>query len=382
MVNFKKLLTALGTPTFKGLSLGSLSLPNSLSSLNRMWGFSPDANTRIRVEGGTIKIGGITLDDFNAMSPQMKLDYLNDPSVFDASTRAGMSSGIDANFVDKEIRAKAISKGRPGLETSRKKVTASNGSINTTSTSWTKLMTNLAKVTLLATGVVWTLAQLNALIEKNSGCFLEGPDGEQKRMGAPGTPCDCLDSDPTNPLRQACCASCKTGGDSSLICPDDSATDTWTDPYSCPADPAPAPASSRGGVRSAISVAASSALAQAQTLVPRSSVPDVAASATSDCVSCGCSTDVGEWTLCTRTADVWSVIGDMLADAGKYIEDGLLDIADAALGGIGGVLSSVLMYVGIVLGVGVVVGASILIARAVKKKKQRLQGGAVFLLRS
>jgi hypothetical protein len=376
MVNFQKFFTASMSPTFLGLKPNTPSLANSLDSVNNTWGFSPDSNKKFRLENGTIKVGNITLDEFNSMSASRKVEYLQSDA-FDASSRPNLDS-IDSNFVDAKLRTKAIEMGRPGLETAKKQVTSPDGSINTSTPSWTNLMKNVTKVSLLGAGVVWTLSELNSLIEGNSGCFLEGPNGEQERLGGPDTPCNCLATDSSgspNPLRQSCCTACKKGGDSSLICPSDSPTDTWNEPYVCPEEDAQ-PSQSKP-IRSAISMSASAALARATTLSQRNVASE---SAEVTCRSCGCSDEVGMWKLCTRKATLWSVIGDIVAGAGKIIKDvggGILELADVTLGGIGDALKSVFLYAGVAIGVCVVIASAILIARAVKKKKQRqrLLGG-------
>ena len=70
---------------------------------------------------------------------------------------------------------------------------------------------------------------------------------------------------------------------------------------------------------------------------------------------------------------MFDMIGGIIADAGKYVVDGLGNLAEL---GLGKVLTPVLIAVGVAVGVAVVVGASILIARVVKKKKNlQLNGG-------
>jgi hypothetical protein len=355
---------------------------SGLNALNARWGLLDEADQKFRVENNVIVIGKnkVSLDAFNKLSTTAKVDFMNSPDNFDLSVRTKMDAALDANFVDIEVRTKALELGKTSMESFKSKVTV-NGEIVTTSTSWTGVMDKLNKLFLAAAGV-WGLVALNNLLEGNTGCFLVGPDGEKERVGN-GTDCNCVGD--TNPLRTTCCTACKVGGDDSLICPDDVASDKWTDPYVCPGDTQEGNAPRRG-VRSAISVSAAASLARATALAKpatAASSVDVTAAAASTCTSCGCDV-AGEWKLCVETSDIFDTIADLFAGAGEFLEegaDGLFELVKAPLdflSGIGDAFKNVFVYVAIAVGVGVVVTVAVLVARAVKKKKkQRLEGGDV-----
>ena len=388
MVKILNFSTAVNGPFLRGLTSTSPSLIHSLDALNTGWGFTPDAfgaqpGSRFRLEGGQVMIGNITLDVFNSMSLTQKVDFFNDPTVFDGAVRTKISNAIDGNFVDPSTRARSLEMGRSSLEKTEAdlRVNGQAGTVNTASVKWTTLMGKLSKVALHGAAALWTLNKLNELVESNSGCFMEGPNGESMRMGGRDSFCGCAETDTTgaiNALRQACCTKCKISGDTALICPTDSPSDMWTDPYVCPADPLSG-AQVRLGKKSRSSISAYAAAAQkrAETLaLAQRQASTAVLSGTTEvdtCTSCGCSTEAGEWKLCMREASVWSVIGGIVADAGMMIVeglDGLPDIVSALLGALAGPIKMVLTVVGVAVGAAIVVGASIMIARAAKKKKR------------
>ena len=241
---------------------------------------------------------------------------------------------------------------------------------------------------------MWTLHLLNSLRESNSGCFLEGPQGESTRLSGSVDGCSCASVDSLggpNPFRQSCCAACKSGGDTSLICPSDSPSDTWTVPYVCPSDAAEAEAEAKAKAkakamrRSRLSTvsrraAAAQAVAEAQAAsqtVSSSLASSLALSLSSSSSSselCGCSADAGEWKLVSRQLSLFDAIRDLVADVGKIIVDGaddLLDIVEAPLGKLGDLVSQLLLGVGVAVAVAVAVVSTVLIIRAVLKKKKK-----------
>jgi hypothetical protein len=383
MVNFNRFIIATQIAPLNGILPTSAS--NSLlNALNTSWGFSPDSSVGFRLEGGNIKLGTMKLDDFMAMPLSQKFAFINNPSVFDAPTRSKISAAIDANFVDPTTRTRALDMGQSTINKLKNDVdiNAKDGTINTGSSKWISLMTSLGKLAIFSGGVILSLKLINQLLEGNSGCFLEGPNGESIRLGGSDTFCGCdpLDNaDAPNPLRGICCEKCKVGGDSALICPGDTPSATWTIPYACPTDAAPSGArvhKKNGKSRSTISAYASAAQQRAESMaLTKSNAMEVLSAADTACVSCGCGKTVGEWRLCKRKATVWSVIGGLVADSGKLIKEtanGMFDLVDMGLDVLLSPLKTIVLVIGVAIGVAIVVGASIMIARVVKKKRKVL----------
>lgn len=357
-----------------------------LSSLNTQFGLDgatlfDGTSGHIRKVNGQIKIGDMLFDDFNKLSLDAKLEFIN--TKFNPGSVTKFSDRINSKFVDASKRVRALDEGASGVARAEKGSLKADGTVNTGSKSWTTLMTKLAVVY----GGTWTLLYINKLLEGNSGCFLMGPDGEEERLSGDKENCNC--STPNSIYANACCTKCKLNGDTNLICPNESQTDNWTIPYEnvCPSISSSAARSLTSRVtrsRSAISASADAAQVQAEAmaLALAATAPPRAATATatsalsssSVCTSCGCSPEAGLWKLCYRDESVFSIIGGLVADVGKKIVegvDGALDIIDATLGALGDVMRLVGMVVGGAIGVAILVAASILIARVVKKKKER-----------
>lgn len=380
MVNYSKALTGLSRAfTLTQLVPTDLAMINALQSLNNTFGFTPNADgalpaSRFRVENNKVKVGNISLDEFFAMSKSDQVNYLKTSTDFDDTTRVKVGLAIDQNFVDVATRAKVLKLSDQGLLDMQKKISP-DGSINTSHPSWTKLMSSLTTLSLLAGGVAWSLTLLNELVEANSGCFLVGPNGEETRLGTGD--CNCATTDASgavNLYRQACCTACKSHGDTSLICPGDTPSATWTQPYVCPTDPIPTPVAA---MRSALSTSATVAMARAEALArAKKTTPVTYATAISTCQSCGCKTE--SWTLCYRKATVWGVIVGIAADAGKILTeavDGFVDIGADALGGLlSGVLRPIVISIGVAVGVAIIVAVVMLVVKK-RRKQQPVQGG-------
>lgn len=344
--------------------------PDSFNGLNDQLGLvDAPLEQKVRVENGVVKIGNIKLDDFNALSTTKKFEFLNDPTIFDANVRAKISEAIDFNFVDANQKAKALEQGDATLQKAKTDLVDANGNVKTTGSKWDSLVTSLKKIPYfkaIAAGVFIT--QLAQLLDENSGCFLEGPDGESIRMGGDIT-CDC-----NNPeLKTACCTQCKFNNPH-LICPGDEPNDVWTEPYVCPSAPA---SSSSLKSRVSMSVATAAAMQRAKALAaaaPTKPLSNILIDEGPKCTSCGCE----GWFLCTRETSLFGLIADAIASVGKVLKegvDGLFNLADAALDTLLTPLKTILMVVGMIIGVGVAIGVTIVTVRVVKKKKKRLQNG-------
>ena len=384
MVKLSNLLTASKrvVPT-SSLAVLSPALAESLSFHNNTFGFTPDADgnlpsTAFRVEAGQIKVGNITLKEFVALSTEGKAQFLNDPDVFDASTRANMNKAIDVNYVDEARRTQLIESNRKVIEELEKRVTT-NGIVNTNHVAWVDLMGKLGKTTLLGVGLTWTYLKLKELAEKNSGCFLIGPNGEEQRLGSAGSGgCTCAPTTAygdSNPYHAVCCTKCKLD-DSSLVCPGDTPSSTASVPYTCPEAALGGVRSPLGGVRSVLSIDSATALAKADVLGRAAAKADVLGRAAQSavpaaCHSCGCSTD---WKLCERTTGVMDVINDLVSDLGNELLEGVDGVFDI----VASTISSITTTVKVIIAVGAVVGAAVLIGvvvSVVRKRKKALFGG-------
>ena len=369
MVNFKNFISSLTmTKAMNGLASGP-DLDLLVRSANDGWGFSDgtgaiDGTNGFWVDAGTPKVGTMRVADFMKLTDKAKFDFINSDA-FPSDVRSRVGGKIDANFtpdlqavLDKGLaaRKKAELDFMDGNTVKPEKVGAFNVFME-------KFSFKMAFGGALG---VWGLVELIKYAEAQSGCFLVGPEGQEEKVSAGD--CSCAGG-VGNPNAGACCNACNTSGDS-FLCPGDvSDTDPPPPNYVCPSE-TQAPGRARQLSRSSISATAAKARDRAQAVAsvrPSHSVSGLA----DGCVSCGCSAG---WTLCHREVSIFDAIGGLLGSIGDILEEGLnglLEIVEAGLGQVTGMVKMIILIVGVSVAVAVVIGVTVVVVKKMKQKKLR-----------
>lgn len=334
---------------------------------NDGWGFADDVGSidgpnGFWMDGGTLKIGGMTFPNFMKLSNAGRIEYLNSDA-FSVSVRDRLNTKINQNF--SPDYAKSLAKGDPTLRLAEADMM--DGKIIKNPTMWdnfVKKFSTAMKFGVGGTAVVWTAIELAQLVDAQSGCFLVGPDGQEEKVSSG----DCSCEGEENPNTASCCNACISAGDS-VLCPEVTWTaDTPSPPdYVCPGSVEPAGRARK--MRSAISASAALARDRAQSL---SRTPAGLLTGGQTCVSCGC--DKALWQLCNREGSLFGAIGGLLAGVGKMLVKGLGGIWDIVSDGLGNLLSplkTIFIIVGVAVGVAIVIGVVVAIIKA--KKKQKLK---------
>jgi hypothetical protein len=343
-------------------------LDRVMRSANDGWGFADvdgtiDGNNGFWVDAGTPKIGTMNLPDFLRLSKKARLDYLNS-DVFSGSVMSRVSKKMEVNFSPNS--KKTLERGAEAVKQAKDEFMDASGKVvkGTKKVEFDSLMTKFSKAMKFSAvaGVgIWTVTTLLKLAEAGSGCFLVGPDGQEEKVSKE----DCSCSGETNPNADKCCQACNSGGDA-FLCPGTEWTGDNPPPnYVCPRDVPEAGRARR--MRSAISVSAARARDIAQGMV--------AANATSEptnVASCGC-VKAGMWILEQREKNIFGVMADLLAGAGKMLKkmaEGVWDIIeDTFIKPMGDIIKIVFIVIGVVIGLALVAGITVAVVKATKKRK-------------
>jgi hypothetical protein len=276
--------------------------PENLALLNSRLGFPEGSPSGYRwdsikndfVLGDPKGTRVLTQKQINLLSDTEFDAYINDAAAFPNSLdRNGIKTGINQNFVDDATfdanvksskTASTNAKTNNYFGTADKPYEAANLPGTTKNTNWQKLVTALK----LATGITLTAKLIDLLGSDSSACYLQGPNGEEEKIGDSESGCNCT----TGTLGELkCCQKCQLNGDATA-CPGDVGS-TFSNTYNC---------------------------------------TEANKDVENQCYKCGCSTN--DWKLCFVEKDILDVIGDMLASVGKILVDagnGILDIADNIL---------------------------------------------------
>lgn len=297
---------------------------------------------------------GKSLNDFLGLSPKKQTDYLNSKA-FDADVRTRVDDAVNDMSPDykKSLEAGA---------TSAKKVEGEVMDVNDrTKVKNPAKFESYRKAVGVAIGVGatgFTLAMLHELATARSGCFLVGPDGQERKVA--GDNCSC-EGGVGNPNAIACCNAC---GD--MLCPGKEWGGEGSEPpvWACPGEASP-PAGLARAMRAEISGAAALNRTRA------TSAPTARSGFTGSgetCRACGCSDR--EWKLCHRDFSIFDVMTGALASAGKMF-NALGDIVNDGVKAVTGAVKTVIIAIGAVIAVVVLVAILVAVIKAVVKKRKK-----------
>jgi hypothetical protein len=255
----------------------------------------------------------------------------------EAFTKFMEKDGFSPEQVEK-MTTKAKEKGEPGIKKAKEKF----GDKFDDPAKKKAFQNFLKDIISKGLGFAITYEALSAMAQARSGCFLTNkPKGlRQKISKCDASVCSCKKtSDQSNPRKQ-CCNACFNSGDTKIG--EDACGDGHKDVpnYNCPVN----------------------------------NLENSECSSSEVCTSCGCQKDQN-YQLCYVKKDAWDVLGSVLSNAGKFIEDignDVLKVADAFADSLSNFLKyGIWIIVGVVAAI-IIVIACIYGAKAAKEKKAAL----------
>ena len=268
-------------------------------------------------DGDVFMIGNKSVKSFRAMSPSARVKYLSDPEVFPVDVSKRVETNI-GDMVPIDEFNRLLAKSQPGVKALRAEYANPDGTIKNPS-KWKGYVVKVLGVVGLKAAIAFTT--LSLLAQGRSGCFIVSPGGEEDKVDQGDCSCE---GGINNPNALTCCEKC-----GNKTCPGDKGErgEEWV----CPEPSEDTPTSKDGD----------------------------------KCTLCGCD---DAWRLCKREVDVFDVLNDIGAGAGRFIDEAGEFVEDLAATTTK-VTKTVFIIILVMAGVGVTVAAGVGVSRLVKKRK-------------